>query len=326
MGIDTLRVIDTGLDPVTAEREQWDDGNNTLAIAPAAGGRLRAQHRDQRPAGGGRHRGGPDRRQRAGQRPGRPAVHVLPDQPRPARCADRRRQRRRRNDGFRRPRRRPHGRQTWKGPSATDGGCSSARAWTQRYPRRRGCRKPIAHGARALFSVESRATVGDSLVTQSRDCRLTAQRRVSWRLRSPARARRSASSAASCRPAPRPSRPANAAPAPRGPRPPCPRPGPRPARAGRAPGTSRRSGCPSPSAAAAGGVQPGQRVEQRLLVVRHHPAQVVASRISAPVRRLDRGRAARWARRPRWPAPATPRPRGCGRSTPSSQKSKPSCT
>ncbi|HZE41640.1 MAG TPA: arginine deiminase family protein, partial [Stackebrandtia sp.] len=34
MGIDTLRVIDTGLDPVTAEREQWDDGNNTLTIAP----------------------------------------------------------------------------------------------------------------------------------------------------------------------------------------------------------------------------------------------------------------------------------------------------
>jgi arginine deiminase len=34
MGIDTLRVIDTGLDAVTAEREQWDDGNNTLAIGP----------------------------------------------------------------------------------------------------------------------------------------------------------------------------------------------------------------------------------------------------------------------------------------------------
>jgi arginine deiminase len=34
MGIDQLRLIDTGLDPVTAEREQWDDGNNTLAIAP----------------------------------------------------------------------------------------------------------------------------------------------------------------------------------------------------------------------------------------------------------------------------------------------------
>ncbi|HVS68282.1 MAG TPA: arginine deiminase family protein, partial [Mycobacteriales bacterium] len=34
MRIDQLHVIDTGLDPVTAEREQWDDGNNTLAIAP----------------------------------------------------------------------------------------------------------------------------------------------------------------------------------------------------------------------------------------------------------------------------------------------------
>jgi arginine deiminase len=32
--IDTLQRIDTGLDPVTAEREQWDDGNNTLALAP----------------------------------------------------------------------------------------------------------------------------------------------------------------------------------------------------------------------------------------------------------------------------------------------------
>ncbi len=34
LGIDAMRRIETGLDPVTAEREQWDDGNNTLAIAP----------------------------------------------------------------------------------------------------------------------------------------------------------------------------------------------------------------------------------------------------------------------------------------------------
>lgn len=34
LGISALRTIDTGLDPVTAEREQWDDGNNTLAIGP----------------------------------------------------------------------------------------------------------------------------------------------------------------------------------------------------------------------------------------------------------------------------------------------------
>jgi arginine deiminase len=34
MGIEELHLIDTGLDPLTAEREQWDDGNNTLAVAP----------------------------------------------------------------------------------------------------------------------------------------------------------------------------------------------------------------------------------------------------------------------------------------------------
>lgn len=34
MGVERLHHIDTGLDPVTAEREQWDDGNNTLALAP----------------------------------------------------------------------------------------------------------------------------------------------------------------------------------------------------------------------------------------------------------------------------------------------------
>ncbi|MGO9100442.1 MAG: arginine deiminase [Mycobacterium sp.] len=34
MSLDMLRVIDTGRDAVVAEREQWDDGNNTLALAP----------------------------------------------------------------------------------------------------------------------------------------------------------------------------------------------------------------------------------------------------------------------------------------------------
>ncbi len=34
MELAELLVVDTGLDPVTAEREQWDDGNNTLALAP----------------------------------------------------------------------------------------------------------------------------------------------------------------------------------------------------------------------------------------------------------------------------------------------------
>ncbi|NMO90119.1 arginine deiminase [Actinomycetospora sp. TBRC 11914] len=34
MGIEELRAVDTGPAGVAAEREQWDDGNNTLALAP----------------------------------------------------------------------------------------------------------------------------------------------------------------------------------------------------------------------------------------------------------------------------------------------------
>ena len=34
LGLDAVRVLTTGGDSVEAEREQWDDGNNVLAIAP----------------------------------------------------------------------------------------------------------------------------------------------------------------------------------------------------------------------------------------------------------------------------------------------------
>lgn len=34
MGVDRVRMIETDLDPIAAEREQWDDGNNTLCLAP----------------------------------------------------------------------------------------------------------------------------------------------------------------------------------------------------------------------------------------------------------------------------------------------------
>jgi arginine deiminase len=34
MGVDAVRVISTGLDPPVASRQQWDDGSNTLVIAP----------------------------------------------------------------------------------------------------------------------------------------------------------------------------------------------------------------------------------------------------------------------------------------------------
>jgi arginine deiminase len=34
LGVDRLRVLTTGGDESEAEREQWDDGNNVLAVAP----------------------------------------------------------------------------------------------------------------------------------------------------------------------------------------------------------------------------------------------------------------------------------------------------
>jgi len=34
LGVDALRVVTTGEDEVLADREQWDDGNNTLAVSP----------------------------------------------------------------------------------------------------------------------------------------------------------------------------------------------------------------------------------------------------------------------------------------------------
>jgi arginine deiminase len=43
MGIEELRAVDTGPAGVAAEREQWDDGNNTLALAP---GRVVAYERN----------------------------------------------------------------------------------------------------------------------------------------------------------------------------------------------------------------------------------------------------------------------------------------
>ena len=78
MGIDRMHRIDTGLDPVTAEREQWDDGNNTLALAPrVAVAYERNDETNDRLEDAG-HRGGPDRRLRAGLRARRPALHELP--------------------------------------------------------------------------------------------------------------------------------------------------------------------------------------------------------------------------------------------------------
>ena len=81
MQIDTLHQIDTGLDPVTAEREQWDDGNNTLALAP----RVAVAYERNDETNDRLEEAGievvADRGLGAGLRPRRAALHELPDLP-----------------------------------------------------------------------------------------------------------------------------------------------------------------------------------------------------------------------------------------------------
>ena len=60
-----VRFFETGGDRYEAEREQWDDGNNVLAVAPGRRRRLRAQRRHQHAAAPRGHRGHHDRRRRA---------------------------------------------------------------------------------------------------------------------------------------------------------------------------------------------------------------------------------------------------------------------
>ena len=78
MGVPKLQVVETGGDAYQQEREQWDDGNNVVAIEPGRGGRLRAQHLHDREDARGRRRGHHDRGLRARQGPRRRALHDLP--------------------------------------------------------------------------------------------------------------------------------------------------------------------------------------------------------------------------------------------------------
>ena len=132
MGIDTLRVIDTGLDPITAEREQWDDGNNTLAIGP----RLAVAYERNVETNARLAEAGIEVVAIAGSELGSgrggPRCMSCPISREPLTAGLRRRRtaatesRLCSDDGIRRRRR--SRRRTWNGPSATDGGCSSARA------------------------------------------------------------------------------------------------------------------------------------------------------------------------------------------------------
>ena len=82
LGIAKLTVVTTGGDEFEAERKQWDDGNNVVALAPGRDRRLRAQRGHQRQAGQGRDRGARDRRPGARPRPRRRPLHDLSRRPR----------------------------------------------------------------------------------------------------------------------------------------------------------------------------------------------------------------------------------------------------
>ena len=101
LGVEKVRVLRTPIDILGAQREQWDDGNNFLAVAP---GVIFGYERNTttntflRKTG---HRDRHDRRVRARPRPRRPALHVLPDR---TRCRRLRNQSSPRDREFHRPR------------------------------------------------------------------------------------------------------------------------------------------------------------------------------------------------------------------------------
>ena len=78
LGVKKLHVVETGGDVYQQEREQWDDGNNVVALRAGSRGGLRAQHLHHRQDAPGRRRGGRDRGVRAGQGPRWRPLHDLP--------------------------------------------------------------------------------------------------------------------------------------------------------------------------------------------------------------------------------------------------------
>ena len=83
LGLATLRVVETGGTAYDYERQQWDSGNNLVAVEPGRGVRLRPQYPHQFALAQGRYRGHHHRRSRTRPRPRWRALHDLPNHPRP---------------------------------------------------------------------------------------------------------------------------------------------------------------------------------------------------------------------------------------------------
>ena len=82
LGLPALRVIETGGDVYASQRQQWDSGNNLVAVEPGVVFAYDRNTTTNALLRGRGHRGHPDRRRRAGPGPRRWALHDLPDHPR----------------------------------------------------------------------------------------------------------------------------------------------------------------------------------------------------------------------------------------------------
>ena len=89
LGLPSLQVIDTGGDVYQSERQQWDSGNNAVALEPGVVFTYDRNTAHQHAAAQGRRRGDHDRRCRARPRPRRRPLHDLPDHPRDPSTSDR---------------------------------------------------------------------------------------------------------------------------------------------------------------------------------------------------------------------------------------------
>ena len=73
-----ITVLTAVQDVHSAQREQWDDGCNVLAVRTGSGRGLRAERDHQHLPAGQRHRGAHRPGRRTRPRPGRPPLHELP--------------------------------------------------------------------------------------------------------------------------------------------------------------------------------------------------------------------------------------------------------
>ena len=82
LGIEDLKVVTTGGDEFEAERNQWDDGNNVVALSPGVVVAYERNEATNAKLAQGGHRGAGDRRPGARPRPRRRPLHDLSRRPR----------------------------------------------------------------------------------------------------------------------------------------------------------------------------------------------------------------------------------------------------